>query len=110
VKAEKLKLLAVCSPKRLPNLPDVPAVSETLPGYEIATWYGLAGPAKLPNDIVKRLNGDVLAILKQPDVAQRMKDLDAEAGAGGSPEQFAAFWKSEIEKYRKLIAEAKIEA
>ncbi len=87
-----------------------PAVSETLPGYEIATWYGLAGPAKLPNDIVVRLNGDVHAILKQPDVAQRMKDLDAEAGAGGTPEQFAAFWKKEIERYRKLIAEAKIEA
>jgi len=110
VKAGKLTLLAVCSPKRLPNLPDVAAVSETLPGYEIATWYGLAGPAKLPNDIVVRLNGEVQAILRQPDVAQRMKDLDAEAGAGGTPEQFAAFWKKEIEKYRKLIAEAKIEA
>jgi tripartite-type tricarboxylate transporter receptor subunit TctC len=110
VKAGKLTLLAVCSPKRLPNLPDVAAVSETLPGYEIATWYGLAGPAKLPNDIVMRLNGEVQAILRQPDVAQRMKDLDAEAGAGGTPEQFAAFWKKEIDKYRKLIAEAKIEA
>jgi tripartite-type tricarboxylate transporter receptor subunit TctC len=109
VNAGKLKLLAVCSPRRLPNLPNVPAVSETLPGYEIATWYGLAGPAKLPREIVVRLNTEVQAILKQPDVAKRLQDLDAEVSSG-SPEQFGAFWKREIEKYRKLIADAKIEA
>jgi tripartite-type tricarboxylate transporter receptor subunit TctC len=110
VNAGKLKLLAVCSPKRLPTLPDVPAVAETLPGYEIATWYGLAGPAKMPKEIVTRLNHEIGVILKEPDVAKRMKDLDAEVSPGGSPEQFAAFWKKEIEKFRKLIADAKIEA
>jgi tripartite-type tricarboxylate transporter receptor subunit TctC len=109
VNGGKLTLLAVCSPKRLPNLPNVPAVSETLKGYEIATWYGLAGPAKLPREIVMRLNAEVQAILKQPDVAKRLQDLDAEVSSG-SPEQFAAFWRREIEKYRKLIADAKIEA
>jgi tripartite-type tricarboxylate transporter receptor subunit TctC len=109
VNGGKLTLLAVCSPKRLPNLPNVPAVSETLKGYEIATWYGLAGPAKLPREIVLRLNAEVQAILKQPDVAKRLQDLDAEVSSG-SPEQFAAFWRMEIEKYRKLIADAKIEA
>ncbi|HET7729945.1 MAG TPA: tripartite tricarboxylate transporter substrate binding protein [Usitatibacter sp.] len=109
VNAGKLKLLAVCSPKRLPTLPNVPTVGETLPGYEIATWYGLAGPAKLPRDVVMRLNTEVQAILRQPDVAKRLQDLDAEVSSG-SPESFAAFWKKEIEKYRKLIAEARIEA
>ena len=109
VNGGKLKLLAVCSPKRLANLPNVPAVSETLKGYEIATWYGLAGPAKLPREIVARLNAEVQAILKQPDVAKRLQDLDAEVSSG-SPEQFGAFWKREIEKYRKVIADAKIEA
>ena len=109
VKAGKLVLLAVCSPKRLPNLPNVPAVSETLPGYEIATWYGLAGPAKLPKEIVTRLSNEVQAILKQPDVAKRLQDLDAEVSSG-TPEQFAAFWKRENEKYKELIARAKIEA
>jgi tripartite-type tricarboxylate transporter receptor subunit TctC len=109
VKGGKLTLLAVCSHKRLRDYPDVPAVSETLPGYEISTWYGLAGPARLPKDIVERLGSDVQAILKQPDVAKRLQDLDAEVSSG-SPEQFAAFWKKEVEKYRKLIAEAKIEA
>ncbi len=109
VNAGKLTLLAVCSPKRLPNLPNVPAVAETLPGYEIATWYGLAGPARLPKEIVARLSNEVHAILKEPAVAQRLKDLDADVGSG-TPEQFAAFWKKEVEKYRRLIAEAKIEA
>ena len=109
VSAGKLTLLAVCSPKRLPNLPKVPAVAETLPGYEIATWYGLAGPAKLPREIVARLNSEVQAILKQPDVAKRLQDLDAEVSSG-SPESFAAFWKKEIEKYGRIIADAKIQA
>jgi tripartite-type tricarboxylate transporter receptor subunit TctC len=109
VNAGKLTLLAVCSPKRLPALPNVPAVSETLPGYEIATWYGLAGPAKLPKEVVARLNSEVQAILRDPAIAKRLQDLDAEVSSG-SPEQFGTFWKNEIEKYRKLIAEAKIEA
>ncbi|MDH5264652.1 MAG: tripartite tricarboxylate transporter substrate-binding protein [Betaproteobacteria bacterium] len=109
VSGGKLKLLAVCSPRRLPSLPNVPAVSETLKGYEIATWYGLAGPANMPKEIVVRLNAEVQAILRQPDVAKRLQDLDAEVSSG-SPEQFGAFWKREIEKYRKVIADAKIEA
>ena len=87
----------------------MPAVSETLKGFEISTWYGLAGPAKLPRPIVDRLNKEVHAILKEPDVAKRLQDLDAEVSSS-SPEQFAAFWKNEIEKYRKIIADAKIEA
>ena len=109
VRAGKLTLLAVCSPKRLPAFPDVPAVAETLKGYEIATWYGLAGPAKLPRPIVDRLNKEVRAILAEPDIAKRLQDLDAEVSSG-SPEQFSAFWKAENEKYKKLIAQAKIEA
>src|SRR5689334_8720147 len=68
VNAGKLTLLAVCSPKRLPNLPNVPAVAETLKGYDISTWYGLAGPAKLPKEIVARISTEVQAILKQPEV------------------------------------------
>ena len=109
VNGGKLKLLAVCSPKRLPALPNVPAVTETLPGYEISTWYGLAGPAKLPKEIVARLNADVQSILKQPEVAKRLQDLDAEVSSG-TPEQFATFWKKEIDKFQKLITAAKIEA
>ncbi|MDB5839086.1 MAG: hypothetical protein JWQ23_1038 [Herminiimonas sp.] len=109
VKAGKLILLAVCTPKRLPSLPNVPAVSETLPGFDVSTWYGLAGPAKLPKEIVTQINDEVQAILQQPDVIKRFHELDAETGSS-TPEQFAKFWVSEIEKYKKLIKEAKIEA
>lgn len=105
----KLTLLAVCSPKRLAKFPNVPAVAETLAGYDISTWYGLAGPGKLPREIVAKLNAEVHAILKEPEVAKRLQDLDAEVSTG-SPEQFAAFWKKEIDKFRKIIADAKIEA
>ena len=108
VRGGKLVLLAVCSPKRLPAFPDVPAVAETLKGYEIATWYGLAGPAKLPKEIVDRLNAEIRNIVAQPDIAKRLQDLDAEVSSG-TPESFAAFWKAENEKYKRLIAQAKIE-
>jgi tripartite-type tricarboxylate transporter receptor subunit TctC len=109
VRGGKLTLLAVCSPKRLPAFPDVPAVAETLKGYEIATWYGLAGPGKLPRPIVDRLSAEVRAILAQPDIAKRLQDLDAEVSSG-TPEQFQAFWNAELAKYKKIIADAKIEA
>jgi tripartite-type tricarboxylate transporter receptor subunit TctC len=109
VKGGKLTLLAVCSPKRLPDYPNVPAVAETLPGYEIATWYGLAGPKNLPQPIVDRLFSEVQAILKMPDVVKRFEDLDAKITAG-SPKQFGDFWRAEVVRYQKIIDEAKITA
>lgn len=109
VRAGKLTLLAVCSPKRLAAFPDTPAVNETLKGYEISTWYGLAGPGKMPKDIVDRINAAVREIVAQPDIAKRLQELDAEVSSG-TPEQFATFWRAENAKYKKLIADAKIEA
>src|SRR5436190_3715074 len=109
VKGGKLVLLAVCSPKRLPDYPNIPAVAETLPGYDIATWYGLAGPKGLPKPIVDRLFSEVQAILKMPDVVKRFEDLDAKVTAG-SPQQFGEFWKAEVVRYQKIIDEAKITA
>ncbi|HUP30605.1 MAG TPA: tripartite tricarboxylate transporter substrate binding protein [Usitatibacter sp.] len=109
VKGGKLVLLAVCSPKRLPDYPNVPAVAETLPGYEIATWYGLAGPKNLPKPIVDRLYNEVQAILRMPDVVKRFDDLDAKVTAGG-PKEFGDFWRSEVKRYQKLIDDAKITA
>ena len=109
VKGGKLVLLAVCSPKRLADHPNVPAVAETLPGYEIATWYGLAGPKGLPQPIVDRLSNEVQAILKLPDVVKRFDDLDAQV-TSGTPKQFGEFWKGEVARYQKIIDEAKITA
>jgi tripartite-type tricarboxylate transporter receptor subunit TctC len=107
IKGGKLSLLAVCSSKRLSLYPNAPAIAETLPGYDMSTWYGLAGPAKLPRDLVARLNAEVNRIVQLPDVAQRFKDLSEEPGKG-TPEQFAQFWKGELDKYGKLMRDAKI--
>lgn len=109
VKAGKLVLLAVCTPQRLPDLPNTPVVAETLPGYEMATWYGLAGPKGLPPAIVERLNTEVKGILAAPDVVKRFDDLDAQVRSG-TPKQFGDFWRAEVARYQKIIEEAKITA
>ena len=109
VKGGKLTLLAVCSPKRLPDYPNVPAVAETLPGYEIATWYGLAGPKGIPQPIVDRLYSEVQAILREPAVVKRFDELDAKITTGG-PKEFGDFWRAEVTRYQKLINDAKITA
>jgi tripartite-type tricarboxylate transporter receptor subunit TctC len=109
VKAGKLVLLAVCTPQRLPDLPNVPAVAETLPGYDISTWYGLAGPKGLPQPIVDKLASEVQSILRLPEVVKRFDDLDAQVRSG-TPKQFGDFWRSEVAKYDKIIKDAKISA
>ena len=109
VKGGKLILLAVGSPKRLADYPNVPAIAETLPGYDISTWYGLAGPKGLPPAIVDRIYTEVQAILKDPAVVKRFDELDAKVSSG-SPKQFGDFWKAEVARYQKLINDAKITA
>lgn len=109
IKSNKLKLLATCTPKRLALYPDVPTIAETLRGYEISTWYGVAGPAKLPQEIVAKLNSEINAIIQLPDVVKRFKDMSEEPGSG-SPEQFGQFWRKELDKYAKLIKDAKIQS
>jgi tripartite-type tricarboxylate transporter receptor subunit TctC len=109
VKGGKLTLLAVCTPKRVPDMPNVPAVAETVPGFEMATWYGLAGPKGLPQPIVDRLYNEVQAILKLPEVTKRFDELDAMV-ASMPPKQFGDFWRAEVTRYEKLIKDAKIQA
>ncbi len=76
-----------------------------MPGYEIVSWQGIFAPAGTPPDVVKRLNTELVAILKQPDVHQKMEDLGLETVAN-TPDQFAAFQKAEIAKWGKVIKEA----
>src|SRR5438270_178861 len=75
VKAGKLRLLAVTEEKRSSLLPDVPTVGETVPGYEMAVWYGAFGPAGMPTEIVARLNAEISRILFLPDVKKKMEDI-----------------------------------
>ena len=102
IKAGKLKALAVTTARRSAFLPDVPAVAETLKGFEIDTWWGLVAPAATPRDVVARLNQAFVAALNSPDAKTRFATLLAEPVAN-TPEQFGALMKSELAKYEKVV-------
>lgn len=102
IKAGKLKALAVTTAQRSAVLPDVPAVAETLKGFEIDTWWGLVAPAGTPADVVAKLNTAFVAALNSPEAKTRFAALMAEPVAS-SPEQFGAFMKRELAKYEKVV-------
>jgi tripartite-type tricarboxylate transporter receptor subunit TctC len=102
IKAGKLKALAVTSARRSAVLPEVPAVAETLKGFEIDTWWGLVAPAGTPKDVITRLNQAFVAALNSPEARTRFAALMAEPVAS-TPEQFGAFMKSELAKYEKVV-------
>ena len=93
VKAGKLRLLAVTEGKRSSLLPDIPAVGETLPGFEMAVWYGAYGPAGMSKEIVSRLNAEIGRILFLPEVKKRMEDIAVET-AKSSPEELATLTRA----------------
>ena len=105
-KAGNLRILAVTSATRLPTLPDVPTVAETLPGYEFTSWYGLWGPAKLPIEISQRLNAETNKALAG-EMRERLLSQGILLG-GGSLAEFAKFQQDYMSEMAKLIADAKI--
>lgn len=109
VKAGKLNLLAVTESARSPLLPDTPTVAETVPGYELAVWYGAFGPAGMPRDLVARLNTEINRVLAMPEVRDRMAAIGVEV-TQSTPEKFASIMKKDAEKYTKLIGELKIDS
>ena len=98
----KLKALGVTSPKRLPQLPDVPAIAETLPGFESAAWFGLFGPAGLAPDVVKRLSDAARASVRSDAMRQRV-EADGGTVVGNDPAEFAAFVKADVPRWAKLV-------
>jgi len=102
IKAGKLKALAVTTVQRSSLMPEVPAVAETLKGFEVDTWWGLVGPAKLPQELTARLHQAFAGALQQPEVKARFAQLMAEP-VGNSPEQFGAFMKQELSKYEAVV-------
>jgi tripartite-type tricarboxylate transporter receptor subunit TctC len=108
IQGGKLKLLAVLSPKRDPDYPDVPALAETLPGYVGQSWQGFFARAGTPKPIVDALNAALVADLKKPETAKRFDDLGIIA-ASDTPDQFRDFIATETEKWRKVIKAAGIE-
>jgi tripartite-type tricarboxylate transporter receptor subunit TctC len=107
VEAGKLKLLAVASAQRLPSLPQVPTLAETLPGFEAVAWYGIVAPPQTPKSVVDKINADVNEALRQPPVRDLLKKLSAEI-FGGSVEQTAAYMHAEVERWGKVITAAQI--
>ena len=107
VKEGRLRALGVTSAKRTPLAPDLPPISDVLPGYESTTWFGLFGPKGLPPEIVTRVNMAANQVLKDPEVVDRLTRLGIEP-VGGTPAQFAAMLTTELAKWKKIINERKI--
>lgn len=108
IKAGKLRPLAVANASRTSAFPDVPTIAEAgLAGYEASAWYGLFAPAGTSSEVVSRLNAEVVRALRSPEIHLRLTALGAEP-VGNSPDQFAAFIKSEYNKWGRVAREAKI--
>ncbi len=107
VKDGKLRALAITSAKRSSLAPDMPTVSEVLPGFESVTWFGIYGPKNMPPEITAKVNQAINAALADSDVKERFARLGAEP-AGGTAQAFEAMVKADNTKWKKIIADRKI--
>jgi len=102
LKSGRVRGLAVTTEKRFPELPDLPAVAETVPGYEHTSWNGMWGPAGMPREIIQRLNQSLGRILKQPETLERLR-ADGREPAHSTPEEFSRVIANEIGKWQKVV-------
>jgi tripartite-type tricarboxylate transporter receptor subunit TctC len=102
IKAGKLKALGVTSAKRLAAFPDVPAIGESLPGYESSAWFGLFAPGRMNPEVAKKLADAARAAVQSPEVKRRIENEGA-TPVGNSPEEFSRFVDSEIVRWRKVV-------
>jgi len=109
VKTGRLRAIAVTTAKRSSLLPEVPTIGETVPGYESIHWYGMWGPKKLPKAIVARWNKEVAKVLQSKEMRIRLAAEGLEP-AGGPPEQFMTVIRRDVEKWKRVVKEAKITA
>jgi len=107
VRSGKLKAIAVLSRERVPQFPDLAAASETVPGFEAKTWFGLLAPAGIPKEIVARLNREVARALGDSQVKERLVSRGFDITAS-SPESFAAFLRQESDISGRLVRDAGI--
>lgn len=110
IRGGKLRALAVTTAQRSPELPDVPTVGETVPGYEASALFGMGAPAKTPPEIIAKLNSEINAVLAEPEIKKRLTELGGEPLIA-TPEAFGAMIKAETEKWEKVVkyADIKIE-
>jgi len=110
INAGKLRVLAVTTSKRIPALPNTPTVIEAgVPGYDVTLWHGLIGPKGMPPEIVNKINAAVVKALKLKETEDQLQN-DGVAPAGGTPQQFGTTIRTEIEMWRKVVADASIKA
>ena len=102
VKSGRLRPLAVTGPKPTPLVPGIPTVAESVPGFAITSWWGVLGPAGLPDPIVTRLNTELVRILQLPDVKERFANLGVDT-IPSTPAEFSSHIKAEVTKFAKLI-------
>jgi len=107
IRGGKLRALAVTTEKRSPELPDVPTVGETVPGYEASALFGMGAPAKTPPEIIAKLNQEINAVLAEPEIRKRLIELGGEPLIT-KPEDFGAMMKDETEKWGKVVKSADI--
>lgn len=110
VKSGKVRPLANTSANRSPLVPDIPTISESgFKGFAIATWYGLLGPAGMQPDVVTRIQREVARVANLPETREKLVGIGVEISAN-APDQFAAYLRSEVARYAKLVKEANIKA
>jgi tripartite-type tricarboxylate transporter receptor subunit TctC len=102
IKSGKIKVLALLSPKRDPDVPEYPVVSESVPGVSALSLVGIVAPAATPKELVARISADIAKAVKSSDLTERMKQQGMEP-IGSTPEQFDALIRSEIEKWAKVV-------
>lgn len=107
IKTGKLRALGVTTATRSPLLPDVPAIAEVVPGYNVNLWFGASVPSGTPKEIVDQLNSDIARVVRMPDIKERFASLGLEV-LGGTPEQVTALIKTEISTWARVVRDAKI--
>ncbi len=98
----KLRAVAVTAPKRLKALPDIPAMAEALPGFEVVGWYGVMAPANLPKPLLTRIHADIAAYVKSPEFVKRASADGAEA-VSNDPETFRQFMLADVKKWAEVV-------
>ena len=105
----RLKPIAIASPERLPDLPNIPTMKEAgLPDFHLLSWNGISAPAGTPPAIIERLNKEVNLILKKPEVQEKLRALGAQPG-GGTPEEYGEFISAEIKKWGDVVRQANVQ-
>ena len=107
IKAGKLRPLGVTGLKRIASAPDLPTIAETVPGYEVLSWYGLHAPKGTPPAVISRLHRELATIIRKPEISERLAGLGVEP-EGNSPQEFLAQIKAEIAAWGKVITAARI--